>query len=212
VERWFRGTDNPVLIAQVEKLLRRVRAQSGAPEDDKRGLSEAGKTQENGSAWQTSLSQLSQLRADDERADFALRVAREQIRSNGGYLFAVRDGEPVLIAPRHGEEPSDALLARVSAAAKSSTLVSGSEVDTGEAQTRAQTRGGLGSSATEARYEIFTLEDDDSDSVLGVLAVLVPPARVFRQPRPEFLRALGHALFPRASTQTREELQERAGS
>ena len=225
VEHWFRATDNPVLIAQTEKLCGAcARSPALQPKTSCVRLSDLGRNHET-AGWQTALSELIAA-ACGRRACRRAAARAGTARSRAGYLFTVRSGEALLIAPRHGEEPSDALLARVRAAANSGSGVSAplASVETGEVETRAQTRGSLGSSTTEARYEVYALEDPDdgddnpddpsamAEGVLGVLAVLVPPARLFRQPRPEFLRALGRALFPKASTQTREELHERAGS
>jgi hypothetical protein len=153
-------------------------------------------------AWQTALSELTLLRADEERAEQALRVALEHARSRAGFLFTVHAGSAVLIAPRHGEEPPDSLLERVHIAAQGGTQVA--EQDEPE-DTRVEN---FTSPGTEAQYTVHVLEDEDGDNVVGVLALLVQPVRMFRAPRPEFLRALGAALFPKASTQTREEQQK----
>jgi hypothetical protein len=75
-------------------------------------------------AWQTALPELTLLRADEERAEQALRVALEHARSRAGLLFTTHSGSASLIAPRHGEEPFDALLERVRIAAEGGTQVS----------------------------------------------------------------------------------------
>jgi hypothetical protein len=203
VERWFRGTDNPVLIAQSERLLRRVRAQSGAPEDKPRSVDTV--RPPDTARWQTALSALTQLRADDERAQQPLRLALEHMRSKAGFLFEMAAEGPKLIAPQHGEEPAEALLERVRVAAEGSTLVAEQPAPETVEDTRVESFASL---TTQANYAVYALEGDDGEHIVGVLAVLIQPARAFRAPRPEFLRALTRAMFPRASTQTREQALE----
>jgi tetratricopeptide (TPR) repeat protein len=206
MERWFRATDNPVLIAQSEKMLRRVRTLSGAPPEDKaRAGTETTRTQDT-ARWQTALSELTLLREDHERAEHALRVAMAQARSRAGFLFSVQDGRTVLIAPRQGEEPPDVLLARVRSAAQGGTQLSEQQQAKDEESTRVES---LASPSSEAEYAVYALEDEE---VVGVLALLIHPVRAYRAPRPEFLDALSRALFPRVSTLTREELLEREQS
>ncbi|HTU63293.1 MAG TPA: hypothetical protein VMF89_32755, partial [Polyangiales bacterium] len=202
MERWFRATDNPVLIAQSEKMLRRVRTLSGAPPEDKaRAGAETTRTQD-AARWLTALSELTLLREDHERAKQALRLALEQARSRGGFLFSVQADKPLLIAPRQGEEPPDVLMARVQVAAVGGTQVSdGEDVES----TRVAS---FANSGSDAEYAVFPLEDDEGH-IVGVLALLIHPARAFRAPQPEFFDALSRALFPRVSTLTREELIER---
>jgi hypothetical protein len=207
MERWFRSTDNPVLIAQSEKMQRRVRALSGAPPEDKaRAGAETTRTQDT-ARWQTALSELTMLREDHERAEHALRLALEQARSRGGFLFSVQDDKPLLIAPRQGEEPPDVLMSRVHVAASGGTQLSDAERAQDAESTRVES---FASAGSDAEYAVFALEDDSRDSVVGVLALLIHPARAFRAPQSEFLMALSRALFPRVTTLTREELIERA--
>jgi tetratricopeptide (TPR) repeat protein len=206
MERWFRVTDNPVLIAQSEKMQRRVRALSGAPPEDKaRTGAETTRTQDT-ARWQTAMSELTMLREDHERAEHALRLAMEQARSRGGFLFCVQDDKPLLIAPRQGEEPPDVLMTRVQTAAMGGTQLSDAKGPEDAESTRVES---LASSGSDAEYAVFALEGDDGDNVVGVLALLIHPARAFRAPKPEFLDALARALFPRVSTLTREEVVER---
>jgi hypothetical protein len=121
-------------------------------------------------------------------------------------LFSVHDDGPRLIAPRHGEEPSDLLMARVRVAAQGGTQLSENEAAQDAESTRVES---LASASSEAEYAVFALEAEDGDDVVGVLALLMHPARSFRAPKPEFLEALSRALFPKISTLTREELVER---
>jgi hypothetical protein len=202
VEHWFRATDNPVLIAHTEKLLRRVRSASGAPPEDRSRVAPDGARTQDAAPWQTGLSELSQLRAEGERAAEALRLTLVHTRSQAGFLFAVDDREPQLIAPRHGEEPAEGLLERVRVAARGGTQLAAASVAETQAP-RVDTR--------DTSYAIYALEDDDSEHVVGVVAI-ERPTRAFRAPRMEFLRALSRALFPKASTQTREEqIKQHAG-
>lgn len=203
MERWFRATENPVLIARSEKMLRRVRALSGAPPEDEARAQADVRTQET-ARWQTAFSELTLLRQDHERAEQALQLALEYARSGGGFLFSIQDGKPVLIAPRQGEEPPDVLLTRVSRAAQGGTALSEAQEDDPE-KTRVES---FASPGSDAEYAVFAL-DDDVENVVGVLVLLMHPARAFRAPTSEFLDALSRAVFPRVSTLTRQERLER---
>ena len=206
MERWFRATDNPVLIAQTEKMLRRVRALSGAPpEDVGRAGGDAARSGDT-ARWQTALAELTLLREDHERAEQALHLALQHARSRGGFLFSVHDGKPVLIAPRQGEEPPDVLSRRVRVAAEGGTIAADNEQACDAESTRVES---FASPGSEAEYAVVALEGADGDNVVGVLALLIHPGGAFRSLRPEFLDALSRALFPSVSTLTCEERMER---
>jgi len=112
-----------------------------------------------------------------------------------------------LIAPRQGEEPPDVLMTRVNVAATGGTQMSEAERAQDAENTHVES---FASAGSDAEYAVFALEEDSLDDVVGVLALLIQPARAFRAPKPEFLMALSRALFPRVTTLTREELLERA--
>jgi len=193
--RWFRATENPVLIAQHEKLSRRLRAMQGmaigtelsapSPANDQRTLD-----------VQSALSRLTQLPAAEERAGFALRLLLDQIGASAGYLFVNRHDEASLIAPFHGEEPPPPLLDRVAIELRSASGTDEQTIATSDdLATRAQGRSEF---STQALYVIHLLEN--GGRILGALAALQPEGRGLRRPRPAFFNAVASALFDALET------------
>ena len=80
MERWFRATGNPVLIAQTERMLRRVRALLGAPPEDVRRAGGDAARSGDTARWQTALAELTLLREDHDRAEQALHLALQHAR------------------------------------------------------------------------------------------------------------------------------------
>ncbi|HKP55691.1 MAG TPA: protein kinase [Polyangiales bacterium] len=191
VGRWFRGTENPVLVARYEKLSRRVRAMAAATPVSTELYAPGPANDQLTVDVQSALSRLSQLMAADERAELALRMLLDHIHADAGYLFVNKGDSPSLIAPLHGEEPTPPLLTRVA-----TELRGASEVDEQTVATR-HDRISRGDSSpqlsTQALYVIHPLVN--GARVLGALAALQPEERPLRRPRPAFFSAVASALF-----------------
>jgi tetratricopeptide (TPR) repeat protein len=188
--RWFRGTENPVLIAQHEKLSRRLRAMQGIAIGAEFGA-QSPATEQRTLDVQSALSRLTQLRAAEERADYALRLLLDHIQASTGYLFVKKHDEPSLIAPFHGEEPPPALLERVAIELRSASETDERTIATTDGvATRAEGRSQL---STQALYVIHPLET--GGRTRGVLAALQREGGGLRRPRRAFLNAVASALF-----------------
>ncbi|MCA9707225.1 MAG: AAA family ATPase [Myxococcales bacterium] len=184
VERCFVPTRNPVLIARYERLRRRI-GEGTLPGELGAGSSQIATVVFNPATINDTigeaLSLLSACRTPAERAQRALDALREAAGAKQGYLFVLREGEAVLVAPSAGAEPpvgvSDAIARRIAAA---------QEV-TDEGTTLQHPRSGWVSSMLYAEIE-------GEDRVVGavVLRIDAPPGR---QPPASLRHALGQRLY-----------------
>ncbi len=95
----FRSTENPVLIARVDRL-----ARLGASESLRAGVDWEGETVV-GDPASIASSVLSHARGTDERAERALEILLAATRGASGFLFLIRRGRLDLAAPTRGDEP-----------------------------------------------------------------------------------------------------------
>jgi hypothetical protein len=187
MERWFRSTENPVLIAQCEKLLRRVRELPGAAPSGRELLPLQSEPAPMTVDLKSALSRLTQLQAASDRAELALQLLLDHVQARAGFLFENARGAPRLIAPLHGEEPPPALLERVQG--ELATTIA-DEVRT--LALRAPSRPADGSTSA-AQYIVHVLAD--GARTLGALAVLPLEGQMLRTPRPGFLQAIAAATL-----------------
>lgn len=192
--RWFRATENPVLVAQHEKLWRRLRAVQGMPEVQTDFGSHGPANDQLSVDVGSQVARLSQLSAE-ERAELGLRLLLDQVQASAGYLFVVKEGEPSLIAPLHGEEPPPALYARLAHDLSSSTDMDATIATGDKGPLRAERRSDI---ATQVLYVVYLLEN--GTGVAGMLAAQQPEGRALRRPRPTFMSAVAAALFDASDT------------
>ncbi len=109
MERWFRGAENPALIAQCERLARQLRAQLRAEGGE--AMSPAERAEEMRSMESTMRSALSQCSGPEARAERALSLLLSHLHAREGYLFMHQPGSEALtlVAPQHGDDPPTAL-------------------------------------------------------------------------------------------------------
>jgi tetratricopeptide (TPR) repeat protein len=101
-EAWFRSTDNPVLVARIERLhptTGSYRAVGGAPDEVP------------ATVVSTSVRDiLAEPDSYTERLERALRLLVESTGAIGGYLFLVHGSRLELVVPHVGAEPPDGLV------------------------------------------------------------------------------------------------------
>jgi hypothetical protein len=111
VDRWFRQTRNPVLIARSQALQSAWErsVEEVALSSDARAAAGGVDTQAqtNGSAI---LALITGCKGPEERAERALEVLIEASVANSGFLYLIRDNELRLVAPLIGEEPAPAVV------------------------------------------------------------------------------------------------------
>lgn len=107
MERWFRPTRNPALVAQCQEVRARgmragVESERPPPLGDAASISSLGS--ELVSEWH---SRLARATGPIERAETALRLIVGQTGARAGYLYLVVGERLRLVAPRHGELPPE---------------------------------------------------------------------------------------------------------
>ncbi|HEX7480594.1 MAG TPA: protein kinase [Polyangiales bacterium] len=109
MERWFRGTENPALIAQCERLGRQLRLHAGAAGED--AMPATTGADELRSLEESVRSVLSQCAGPEQRGERALELLLHHLHAREGYLFTHQPESHALtlIAPQHGTDPPSAL-------------------------------------------------------------------------------------------------------
>lgn len=109
MERWFRATENPALIAQCERVARQLRLQAQAAGEEASPATPS--ADELRSIEETVRSVLSQCAGPEQRGARALELLLHHLHAREGYLFTHQPREHVLrlIAPQHGADPPSAL-------------------------------------------------------------------------------------------------------
>ncbi len=109
MERWFRATENPALIAQCERVARQVRLHAQAAGEEASPATQA--EDELRSLEESVRSVLSQCAGPEQRAERALELLLHHLHAREGYLFTrqPREHALTLIAPQHGADPPSAL-------------------------------------------------------------------------------------------------------
>jgi tRNA A-37 threonylcarbamoyl transferase component Bud32 len=109
MERWFRGTENPALIAQCERVARQLRLQARAAGEEPATAADG--ADEVRSVEESVRSVLSQCAGHEQRGERALELLLHHLHAREGYLFTHQPEAHALtlIAPQHGAEPPSAL-------------------------------------------------------------------------------------------------------
>jgi hypothetical protein len=188
VERCFRSSDNPALIARYERLRREIDVDAPQPEGALRDTLDLGLP-----SMEHVLGLLRRCEGHQQRFDRTLELLLEHTGSASGYLFSVDEGEPTWVSPRGRDEPAAGLVERVRAAIASHAR--GSEQT---ASTR--TRSDAGSDAAtlvqgQDRHRVFVLSWDRKGeiTVVGAAAITVG-RRLLRAPPSDLLSALAEGL------------------
>jgi hypothetical protein len=106
MNRWFRPTRNPALIAQCEKLAKEAVAPGVR---DGSGTQDSATSRHGTERTGTGGSVLGQCFGAEQRAQRALALLIDASRGVSGYLYAVTEGGLRLVAPLHGDAPPGAL-------------------------------------------------------------------------------------------------------
>jgi tetratricopeptide (TPR) repeat protein len=133
-ESWFRSTRNPVLVARAGRLRdpseSRKTMLDAAPEGDTVAAASAARTVResllhrpvvtissttDASSWVSAV--LSGCRGRDERAARALEILVDASAASSGFLYLLHGGRLELVAPMHGDEPPERLVAHLIGAA-----------------------------------------------------------------------------------------------
>jgi hypothetical protein len=190
LERCYRPTGNPSLIAQVENLRREI---EGAVEE-RRDDDLLNDTLDLGQADVVHVrTLLEHCEGRRERLDKVLALLVHETRGVSGYLFLREQGELVLSAPNHGDEPSPELLRRLEREVHQYTQ----EQD--DVTVATATTGISSMIATEAApretYSTFLLSIDVSDGVqvVGAVAIEVGPTTL-KAPMQGFLTGVAEVL------------------
>jgi hypothetical protein len=187
MERCFRPTANPALIARCERLARKLGQRGTAADLAELGAQDAGPA--------TVRTELRRCAGKQERLDRVLGMLIEQTCGQGGYLFLCgADGDLALVSPQNGEEPPDALLQRIEQDLHQYrnedevTLATGSAVGGDSAfQTMRQVR-------DRHRTFLITTETDGKAVAVGAVAIELG-RRALRVPGAALLSALADSLI-----------------
>jgi hypothetical protein len=106
MNRWFRPTRNPALIAQCEKLAKQAVVHDTR---DGSGVNESSTQRHGNERTGTGGSVLGQCFGPEQRAQRALALVIDVARGTSGFLFAVTDEGVRLVAPLHGDAPPSGL-------------------------------------------------------------------------------------------------------
>ena len=194
MERFFRPTGNPSLIAQCEHMRREVRRRVAltAPEH----AAEFGDLDSvAGDEFSTARSLLSQAQGPEQRAQHALDLLIAHMRGRSGYLFSYEKSDLHLIAPRHGAEPHTEVLDRIrdgvagnqpaaDVTVVTARLARASLPPTTEPPPR----------RSNFRTYLLTIPQTGGDRIVGAVAIEAG-VNALSSPKPEFLQTVARALF-----------------
>ncbi len=189
MDRWYRPTGNPALVAKVEQLRREIEGSVEQPPDDDL----LNDTLDLGQADLVHVrTMLEQCEGRQQRLEKVLAMLVKETRGASGYLF-LSDGDSLeLAAPEHGAEPPGTLIQRLEREISQFTQEEEETVATATTGINTQT-------ATEAfepeRYRTFLLSMDDTSipRVVGAVAIKRGKARL-RAPVQGFLSGVAEGL------------------
>ena len=204
-ERWFRPTQNPVLIAVHERLAELALTGEGSPDDvaGQAGAALVGTSSR--SIMEGVSSVLSLCRGKEERAMRALELLIEETAAASGYLFALQASGLELVAPTYGAEPPKvlveglrAVMDRVVAADETPESVEDVTVTSTASATTGRAEWELRDGDTQVTWRAILLRSRDRGRAMVSGAALVARGPLpLRVPDTAFLDAIAGGLRER---------------
>ena len=183
MERWFRSTNNPALIAQCERLAPVIRASNPAPANQGSDAVTVRTTLKN-DPWQL----LAECAGPRERAVRALELTLERYAVSSGILFGMRDGVLTVLASERPAVAPDSVLSAVAERIQRS-LDETLATSVGSATEKPDPLTGLS-------VIVLTVFHDRLDKPRSVGAVVLPPFDVPITPELQrFVRGIAAALY-----------------
>jgi hypothetical protein len=190
MQRCFKPTENPALLARCERLRRALAAD--VPEDSNRDTLDLGLPTPS-----DVVAVVRRCEGHQQRCDRVLDLLLEHTGGASGYLFGCEDGELMPVSPK-GDQPAPSVCARayeeLQLTDQDVTVATGDRADatlvlpTADAQDRHRTF-------------VLSVHHGDATKVLAVAAIALG-GRPLRTPLPSFLAALAEALSDPQSAST----------